>query len=123
MAKVRPPWSKRITSSSSMSPAAQASTQSLMESSPENPDSGARLFRRGSGGIIVEFLAVWPGGRRQFALEEIVLVAQLAQEGRDHFAVAAQDRWRRRRQVVLDQRMQLRQRVVGHHREHVMFDM
>ena len=68
-----------------------------------------------------------PRGRawrwRQFALQEIVLVAQLAQEGRDHLAVAVQDRRVRRRQVVLDHLMQPGQRVIRHHREHVVLDV
>src|SRR5262245_51166681 len=123
MAKVLPSWSKRITSSSSMSPVVQAGTQLLKDL--------VFLFGRscvqGNRGlgklVVVKFGAIMLCGRRKLALDEIVLVLELPSPGRDHLAVSRKNGRRRSRQVVLDRLMELGEVVVRHHREHVVLDV
>ena len=55
--------------------------------------------------------------------DEVILVGELAAQGRPHLDEGFRDRPVRLGQVVPDRRVKLGQPVVGHHREHVVFDM
>src|SRR5262245_20621999 len=110
-----------MTSSSSMSSTAQTSIQFPLILSSQAYAWRCLLGSRRKLGM--EFPAIGTRRRRQLALQEIVLIAELAQECRQHLAIAGPDRRVCRRQVVLDHRMEARQRMVGHHREHVVFDV
>src|ERR1700759_687856 len=75
------------------------------------------------GSFRMKILPVGLGRWRQFALDEIVFVPQLSQEGRNHLTITGHDGRVGRREVVLDQIMQFGQRMVGNHWKHMMLDV
>src|SRR6202453_5456510 len=60
--------------------------------------------------------------RQQFAAHVVLLVPQLAQDGRDDLLVGGPQRGVHRRAVLLDLLVQLGETVVRDHREHVVVD-
>ena len=60
---------------------------------------------------------------RQFAPHVISRILQLARQRRDDLAIGGEGARKGLRTVRLDRLMQLRQRVIGDHREHVMLDV
>src|SRR3989338_501239 len=118
MAYVEPAWSKRIRSSWSMSSVAQASIHWVMVISLGREGLGGNSLGGGlAKGRDVEILAVGLGGGGQGAFDEVILILQLAQQGGPHLGKGLCDRGIGRGQVVLDDLVQFRQRVVGDHRE------
>src|SRR4051812_20207335 len=107
MAKVRPPWSKRITSSSSMSSAAQASTHSGIVA-----PSCACLDSFGSDDARAVIVGDGLGTRRQGADHVVGRLPELPDDRRDDLPIGGPAAWIGSGAIALDLLVQCRERVV-----------
>src|SRR5579863_8696020 len=104
-----------MTSSMSTSSAAHATTQLGMYRAL----SSAAFQQRTPIGSV----PVWSGAGRKFSAYVVGLIFQLVEHGRDDLLVSRPQRRVGLRHIVLDLLVQVRQTVVGHHREHVVLDV